>query len=106
LSTLARELPGMAVFSDASMIGGIRNSRAEKYIFRHKDPRDLAAARPSRPRPAEAGALRVGLFGTTAAALGPCIARPCSSLICLLFRRSASAIVNRKKVRDFFALLV
>ncbi|MGA7864708.1 MAG: 5-aminolevulinate synthase, partial [Stellaceae bacterium] len=46
LSTLAREFPGMAVFSDAnnhaSMIAGIRNSRAEKHVFRHNDAADLA----------------------------------------------------------------
>jgi 5-aminolevulinate synthase len=58
LSTLAREFPGMAVFSDelnhASMIAGIRNSRAEKHIFRHSDPEDLsrllARVAPERPK--------------------------------------------------------
>jgi 5-aminolevulinate synthase len=58
LSTLARELRGMAVFSDAhnhaSMIAGIRNSRAEKHVFRHNDPEDLARlldrVAPDRPK--------------------------------------------------------
>lgn len=41
LSTLAKMLPGCVVLSDeknhASMIHGIRDSRAEKHIFRHND---------------------------------------------------------------------
>ncbi len=58
LSTLAAKLPGCVVFSDemnhASMIEGIRHSRAEKQIFRHNDPEDLdrrlAAVGPDRPK--------------------------------------------------------
>ncbi|XP_038220038.1 5-aminolevulinate synthase, erythroid-specific, mitochondrial [Zerene cesonia] len=45
LSTLAKILPGCIVYSDAgnhaSMIQGIRNSRAPKHIFRHNDPKHL-----------------------------------------------------------------
>ena len=58
LGTLASRLPGCVVFSDAgnhaSMIEGIRHSRAEKVVFRHNDPEDLdrklAAVAPGRPK--------------------------------------------------------
>lgn len=58
LSTLAAGLPGAIVFSDggnhASMIEGIRHSKAEKIIFKHNDIKDLekhlSAADPARPK--------------------------------------------------------
>jgi 5-aminolevulinate synthase len=58
LSTLAAQMPGCVVFSDAanhaSMIEGIRHSRAERRIFAHNDPADLerklAEVEPSRPK--------------------------------------------------------
>jgi 5-aminolevulinate synthase len=58
LSTLAARIPGCIVLTDglnhASMIEGIRHSRAEKHIFAHNDPADLrrklAALDPNRPK--------------------------------------------------------
>src|SRR6266849_2170936 len=58
LATLASQMAGCIVFSDAlnhaSMIQGIRHSGAEKHVFAHNDPADLerrlAAADPARPK--------------------------------------------------------
>jgi 5-aminolevulinate synthase len=58
LGTLAARLPDCVVLSDAgnhaSMIEGIRHSRAEYQIFKHSDPEDLArklaAIDPARPK--------------------------------------------------------
>jgi 5-aminolevulinate synthase len=54
LGTLAGRLPDCAVFSDAlnhaSMIHGIRDSRAEKHIFAHSDPGDLERRLATLPR--------------------------------------------------------
>ncbi|MCI5065182.1 5-aminolevulinate synthase [bacterium] len=58
LSTLAKILPNCVVFSDeenhASMIQGIRGSKAEKHIFRHNDLAHLEAllkeCDPQRPK--------------------------------------------------------
>ena len=58
LGTLAARLPGCVVLTDqlnhASMIEGIRHSRAERHIFAHNDADDLrrklAAIDPARPK--------------------------------------------------------
>lgn len=58
LGTLAARLPNCVVLSDAenhaSMIEGIRHSRAERQIFAHNDPEDLnrrlSLLDPSRPK--------------------------------------------------------
>ena len=53
LSTLGLTIPDLIVVSDAlnhaSMIAGIRNGRADKRIFRHNDPQDLACILESLP---------------------------------------------------------
>ncbi|HEX6121454.1 MAG TPA: 5-aminolevulinate synthase, partial [Dongiaceae bacterium] len=54
LGALARHLPGAIVYSDAhnhaSMIAGIRNSRAEYHVFRHNDAQHLRALMGSHDR--------------------------------------------------------
>jgi 5-aminolevulinate synthase len=62
LSTLGARLPGALIFSDAgnhaSMIEGMRSSRAERVIFRHSDANDLDA----RLRAADPGRAKVVAF--------------------------------------------
>ena len=58
LSTLGSKLPNCLILSDAwnhaSMIEGIRHSRAEKQLFKHNDPEDLnrilSQQDPARPK--------------------------------------------------------
>lgn len=58
LSTLGKQLPNCVIFSDecnhASMIHGIRNSGAEKHVFRHNDVEHLESllqqVDPARPK--------------------------------------------------------
>ncbi len=58
LATLASQMPGCIVYSDAlnhaSMIQGIRHGRTDKHVFKHNDPADLARlladADPARPK--------------------------------------------------------
>jgi 5-aminolevulinate synthase len=58
LSTIGSKLPGCVILSDelnhASMIEGVRHSRAEKRVFRHNDvadlDRQLTALDPGRPK--------------------------------------------------------
>jgi 5-aminolevulinate synthase len=58
LGTIGSRIPGCIIMSDAanhaSIIAGIRASRAEKHVFRHNDPADLdrrlAELDPARPK--------------------------------------------------------
>jgi 5-aminolevulinate synthase len=58
LGTIGARIPGCTIMSDAanhaSIIAGIRASRAEKHVFRHNDPADLdrrlAELDPGRPK--------------------------------------------------------